>query len=121
MKGYGGWLKIKNLPLEYWCKKTFKALGEYFGGLEEILTETPNLLNYSEAKIPIKRNLCRFMPSTIEIIDVNRRNIFLNFGDIEVMDPPNITKGPLCISDFTNPQDLVRLNQVMKDEGVHSS
>lgn len=117
MKGYRGWLKIKNLPLEYWCKKTFKARRILWGPRGD----TPNLLNYSEAKIPIKRNLCRFMPSTIQIINVNRRNIFLNFGDIEVVNPPNITKGPLCISDFTNPLDLVRLNQVMKDEGVHSS
>lgn len=61
------------------------------------------------------------MPLAIEIIDVNKGNIFLNFGDIEIMDPPNITKGFLCLSNFTNPLDLARLNQVMKDEGVSSS
>lgn len=24
MKGYGSWLKIKDLPLDYWCRRTFK-------------------------------------------------------------------------------------------------
>lgn len=50
MKGFGGWIKIRNLPLDYWCKKTFEAIGEHFGGLENIATETLNLLNCSEAK-----------------------------------------------------------------------
>lgn len=67
----------------------------------------------------MKRNLCGFVPSTIEIIDVNRGKIFLNFGDIEIMDPRNITS--LCLSNFTNLLDLASLNQVMKDERVNSS
>lgn len=92
MKGYGSWLKIKDPPLDYWCRRTFKAIGEYFGELEEIAKETLNLQNCSKALIRVKRNLCGFIPSTIEIIDVNRGKIFLNFGDIEIMDPRNITK-----------------------------
>lgn len=32
VKGFGGWIKIKNLPLDYWCKATFEAIGAYFGG-----------------------------------------------------------------------------------------
>lgn len=50
-KGYGGWISIKNLPLDYWNKQTFKAIGAYLGGLESIATETLNLLRISEAKI----------------------------------------------------------------------
>lgn len=61
------------------------------------------------------------MPSTIEIINHNRGNIFLNFGDTEALDPPTITTGPLLVNDFTNPLDLLRLKQVMRDEGVHSN
>lgn len=60
------------------------------------------------------------MPSTIEII-YNRGNLFLNFGDVEASDPPSISTGPLFINDFTNPLDLLRLKQVMRDEGVHFS
>lgn len=86
--------------MDYWCKKTFKAIGDYFGDLEEIANETLNLLNCSEAKIRVKRNLCGFMLSTIYIIDINRGNIFLNFGDIEIMDPPNIRKGPFKFIKF---------------------
>ena len=33
------------------------------------------------------------MPATIEITDFDRGNIFLSFGDIEAVDPPNIIKG----------------------------
>ena len=71
MKGFGGWIKIKNLLLDYWSRKTFEAIGAYFGGLEDIAAETLNLLNCSEAKIKVKRNLCGLMPSTIEIMDCN--------------------------------------------------
>lgn len=58
MKDYGGWISIKNLPLDYWSSKTFEAIGAYFGGLESISSETLNLINVAEAKIKVKRNLC---------------------------------------------------------------
>lgn len=53
LKGYGGWMSIKNLPLDYWSRDTFEAIGAYFGGLENIATDTLNLLNCSEAKIKV--------------------------------------------------------------------
>lgn len=49
------------------------------------------------------------MPSTIEIINVQRENIFLNFGDIKALDPPAISHGDLFLKDFINPFDLLRL------------
>ena len=36
LKGYDGWLKIKNLPLDYWCRSTFEVIGDHFGGLIDI-------------------------------------------------------------------------------------
>ena len=87
VKGYGGWISIKNLLLDYWSLQTFEAIGSYFGGLESIATETLNLLIVAE-KIQVKRNLCGFMPATIEISDEHRGNIFLNFGDLVSLDPP---------------------------------
>lgn len=49
IKGYGGWLKIKNLPFEYWSRSMFEAIGAHFGGLESIANETLNFLNVSKA------------------------------------------------------------------------
>lgn len=89
IKGFGGWLSIKNLPLEYWKRDSFEAIGTYFGGLDGIAIETLNLLNCSEAKIKVKKNLCGFMQATIEIKNEIRGNIFLNFGDIESVEAPS--------------------------------
>lgn len=36
-KGFGGWISIKNLPLDYW-RSTFEAIKAYFGGMEAITT-----------------------------------------------------------------------------------
>lgn len=65
-----------------------EAIGAYFGGLESIATDTLNLLNCLEAKIKVKSNLCGFRLATVEIKDEKRGNIFLNFDDIEIMEPP---------------------------------
>lgn len=67
--------EIKSLPLDYWSISTFEAVGAYFGGLENIATET-NLLNCLEAKIQVKKNLYGFMLPTIEIEYEKRDNIF---------------------------------------------
>ena len=39
LKGYGGWIKVKNLPLDFWCRSIFEVIGDHFGGLIEIATE----------------------------------------------------------------------------------
>lgn len=31
-KGFGGWLRTNNLPLDY-CSRTFEVIGDHFGGL----------------------------------------------------------------------------------------
>ena len=103
MKGCSRWLRIGNLPLDYQCRKTFEATRENFEGLESIATKTLNLTNCNEARIQVKPNLCGIIPTTTEITDFNRSNFFLNFDDIEPMDPPCIFKGSLILKDFQKP------------------
>ena len=106
LEGYGGWIKIENLPLDYWSNQTFKVIRDHIGGLENIASETLNLLNVSEAKIQVKRNQCGFILATLEIIDFNQGHFFLHFGDSEHIKPPPLTKGHLSFEDFSNPFDL---------------
>ena len=80
IEGFGGWLSIKNLPLNLWRGSIFEVIGAYFGGLESIALETLNLIECSEARIKVRKNLCGFLPATIEIKSETRGNFFLNFG-----------------------------------------
>lgn len=116
-KGYGGWISIRNLPLDYWCKQTFEVIRAYFGDLEDIASETLKLLNVLAAKIKVKTNLYGFMPSTIEISD-DKHGIIYYFGDFISLEPPAKVKEELFFKDFTNLIDLVRLNQVWQDNGA---
>ncbi|TYK16775.1 DNA/RNA polymerases superfamily protein [Cucumis melo var. makuwa] len=93
-------------------------IGAHFGGLENIAFETINFINVSEAKIQAKENLCGFIPATIEISDEREGNIFLNFGVISLFNPPSKVLGDLFTHNFSNSLDIVRLSQVMKDEGL---
>ena len=121
IEGYRRWIKIKNLPLDYWSNQTFKVIGDHFGGLKNIASKMLNLLNVFEAKIQVKRNQCDFVPATLEITNFNQGNFFLHFGDFEQIEPPPLTKGHLSFENFSNSFDLQRLNQVLKDEGVDGS
>ena len=49
-KGFEGWLRIKNLPLDYGCRKTFEIIGDHFGGLENIVIEILSFMNCNKAK-----------------------------------------------------------------------
>lgn len=68
------------------------AIGAFFEGFESIATNTLNLFHGSEAKVQVKRNLCGYIPLTIEIIDVNCGNNFLN--------PSKVVKGKLLVKNF---------------------
>ena len=116
IKGYGGWLAIRNLPLEYWNRATFEAIGSHFGGLEEIALETLNFLNVSEAKIKVQKNLCGFMPASIEIKNELRGSVVLNFGDNEAVEAPSYVHKELFYKDFNNSIDQYRVNKVAEDE-----
>ncbi|TYK14531.1 CWF19-like protein 2-like protein [Cucumis melo var. makuwa] len=91
----GGWLKIKNLPLDYLSRTTFEVISYHFGGLKNIATDTVNPTNRREARIKVKQNLCGFVHSTVEITNSKRGNIFLNFGDFKISNPPVLLKHAL--------------------------
>lgn len=92
----------------------------YFGGLESIILETLNLIKFSEARIKVRKNLCGFLPATIELKSENWGNFSLNFGDFEPLEAPVIIQYDLFQSDFSNPIDLCRINSVILDEGLQS-
>ena len=58
VKGYGGWISKKNLPLDYWSISV--AIEAYFGGLGSISLDTLNMINCSKAKIKVSQNLFGF-------------------------------------------------------------
>lgn len=57
IEGHEDWISIKNLPLTYWELSTFEAIGEYSGGLGSVSSQTLNLLDCTEARIEVKKNL----------------------------------------------------------------
>ena len=69
VKGFNKWISIKILPLDYWSQQTFEAIASYYDGLVSIANETLNIVNVTEAKIQVQKNLCGFMSSNIEILD----------------------------------------------------
>ena len=80
-----------------------------------------NLINVSEARIQVKKNLCGFVPSTIEITDLKRGHIYLHFGDFEFLNPHISLKAPNLRDDFNNSLDCFRIREVMIDEDFDPS
>ena len=72
----------------------------YVGGLVSIANETLNVVNVVEAKIQVQKHVCCFIPSTIDISDEKKGNIFLNFGYIECLEPTIKVQGALFIKDI---------------------
>lgn len=70
VKGFGGWLRIKNLPLDYWCRKTFEVIGNYFGGLEDIATETLNLITVVRLTFRPNKSYVVSCPPPIQITSI---------------------------------------------------
>ena len=77
-----------------------------------------NLTNCSAARIQVKKNLCGFVPSTIEITDLKRGNIYLHFGDFEFLNPPRTSKVPFLLDDSI---DHLRIRDVLLDENFDLS
>ena len=63
IRGFGRWISIENLLLDYWTKDIFTAIGNYFGVLKNISFGTMNMTNVLEAKIKVKQNLSGLLPS----------------------------------------------------------
>lgn len=75
-----------------------------------------NLTNCSEAQIQVKKILCDFVPSVIEITDLKRGNIVLRFSDFEFLNLPNPSKAPRLLNDFDNSIHLLRIREALQDE-----
>ena len=121
IKGFGGWIKIKNLPSDLWQRSISEAIGDRFGGLIDIATKTLNLTNCSKAQILVKKNICGFVSSTIEISDHKRGSIFLRYGDFEFLNPPNTSIAPSLQGNFSNSIDRLHIREVLNDEGLDIS
>ena len=117
LKGYGGWLKVKNLSFDFWCRSIFEAIRVHFLGPIEIATQTLKFTNCSEAHIQVKKNMCGFVPSTIKILDLKRGNIFLHYGDFEFFSPP-FSRKSLSVQDvYKNSINRLRIREALLDEG----
>ncbi|KAA0038211.1 Ulp1-like peptidase [Cucumis melo var. makuwa] len=53
IKGFRGWLSIKNLPLDLWRRAIFEVIGAHFGGLESFAPDTLNLIRCTDARIQV--------------------------------------------------------------------
>lgn len=66
---YGGWERIRNLPLHLWHLKTFKAIGECLGGSIEYVVPNSLLIDCVKVGIKFSNNYCGFIPTEIEVIE----------------------------------------------------
>ena len=57
IKGFRGWLSIKNLPLDLWRRAIFEVIGAHFGGLESFAPDTLNLIRCTDARIQVRKNV----------------------------------------------------------------
>ena len=74
----------------------------------------------SEARIRVRKNLCDFLPATIELKNESRGNFFLNFGDNESIDNPDIAIKGIFLVTFLILSIFVDYNQLL-DEDVKIS
>lgn len=70
IEGYGGWISLKNLPLSYWKRSSFEAIGEHFGGFGQYFFPNP-FLDCTAARIEVKKNIAGFILVEIEATDGN--------------------------------------------------
>lgn len=65
---YGGWIKIRNLPLDRWDEETFKIIGNSCGGYIEASKKTRSRFDLMEATIRVKKNTSGFIPAHIPLL-----------------------------------------------------
>lgn len=64
---YGGWIKVKNLPLDKWSLDTFKFIGNECGGYIETASKTLPRMDMMEIGIKVQENGTGFIPAEISI------------------------------------------------------
>lgn len=109
--------------MPYWKRSFFEVIGQHFGGLVSISSQTINLVDCLAVVIKVEENICGFILVEIEIKDGNIRKIFLHFGDIVALDRSttiNFNHCILSIEVFSN-SVYKRINLVMEDKGFTST
>ena len=76
--------------LTFWDRSTFESICHNFGGLESISSKTLNMLDCNEACIEVKKNLWFSSRFNRNQGLKNRENMFIRFGVVTTLDPPNI-------------------------------
>ncbi|TYK24535.1 hypothetical protein E5676_scaffold266G00770 [Cucumis melo var. makuwa] len=66
---YGGWIKVRGVPLHAWNLESFIQIGDACGGFVEVAKETRELTDIFEASIKIKDNYSGFIPAYIKLFD----------------------------------------------------
>lgn len=71
---YGGWVRIRLLPLHLWNLKIFKAIGR-LGGFIDYTRANSLLIDCVEGRIKIRENYCGFILAEIKIEEDEPYNI----------------------------------------------
>ncbi|KAA0044333.1 hypothetical protein E6C27_scaffold46G00570 [Cucumis melo var. makuwa] len=71
---YGGWIKVRGVPLHAWNLESFIQIGDACGGFMEVAKETRELTDLIEASIRVKDNYSGFIPAFIKLFDKEERS-----------------------------------------------
>nr|ADN33672.1 hypothetical protein [Cucumis melo subsp. melo] len=74
---YGGWIKVRAVPLHAWNLESFVQIGDACGGFMEVAKETRELTDLIEASIRVKDNYSGFIPAFIKLIDKEERSYII--------------------------------------------
>uniref|UniRef100_A0A9I9CJ01 DUF4283 domain-containing protein n=1 Tax=Cucumis melo TaxID=3656 RepID=A0A9I9CJ01_CUCME len=74
---YGGWIKVRGVPLHAWNLESFTQIGDACGGFIEVAKETRELTDIIEASIRIKDNYSGFIPAFIKLFDKEEHSFII--------------------------------------------
>lgn len=119
---YGGWIIILDLPLKFWKRNVFDAIGSHFGGLVCISSNTLNLLDCMAAFIEVNQNVCGFLPASIETNDPRLGSFTFRVADDFRSSSLSVSRKSSSFStlnsrDFSNSLDVSRIQEILEDEG----
>ncbi|TYK04254.1 mitotic spindle checkpoint protein mad1 [Cucumis melo var. makuwa] len=75
---YGGWIRVRGIPLHLWNMIVFSQIGEACGGFIEVALETADKKELTEALIKVRDNYTRFIPAFIKIHDEERNEYIVH-------------------------------------------
>ena len=119
MKGYGGWITIKNYLLNTGAASLVRPLGCILEVWIVTFHETINMINCAEARIHVKRNLCGFIPRQLKL-KINAMDTFFSILVISLhwILQISIIHEILFVKDFSNMVNPSCLKKVMVDESI---